>query len=314
MNTSTLRIAHGVQALTICATRESVPHGVRFGFLVGNGLACRARRWSTPACGCQTLRKSASAAIETIAATTSTSHGPWKFETRNCGTANDNAGDQDRRPDLQHPPEAGERPDQPERHEHREERQLAADHRTQLVDVEPGHRCEHDHRRAQRTERDRRGVRDQRQPRGGERLEAEPHQDRRRDGDRRAEARGAFEERAEAERDQQQLQAAIRRDAGDALLQHVEQPDVVGQVIHEDDVEHDPADRQQPEQRAEDGATFRPSPRACRMQRPRPTSATIRPRIAAQCALTWKKARLPSSTTIGSAATSVETTALPNGS
>ena len=33
------------------------------------------------------MPESATAAIETIAAMMSTSHGPWKFETRNCGTA-----------------------------------------------------------------------------------------------------------------------------------------------------------------------------------------------------------------------------------
>ena len=43
-------------------------------------------------------------------------------------------------------------------------------------------------------------------------------------------------------------------------------------------------------------------------------SATMRPRIAAQCALTWKKARLPSNTRIGSAATIVDRYALPSGS
>ena len=37
--------------------------------------------------GCQKRRNTTRQAIETIAATTSTSHGPWKFETRNCGTA-----------------------------------------------------------------------------------------------------------------------------------------------------------------------------------------------------------------------------------
>ncbi len=42
-------------------------------------------------------------------------------------------------------------------------------------------------------------------------------------------------------------------------------------------------------------------------------SATIRPKMAAQCALMWKNARLPSST-IGSAATSVDSHALFNGS
>ena len=37
--------------------------------------------------GCQKRRNTTRQAIDTIAATTSTSHGPWKFETRNCGTA-----------------------------------------------------------------------------------------------------------------------------------------------------------------------------------------------------------------------------------
>ena len=37
--------------------------------------------------GCQNFRNNASAPIEQIAAVTSTNHGPWKFETRNCGIA-----------------------------------------------------------------------------------------------------------------------------------------------------------------------------------------------------------------------------------
>src|SRR5688500_8624071 len=39
--------------------------------------------------GCQTFRKNTTAPSDTIDDTTSTSHGPWKFEMRNCGTAND---------------------------------------------------------------------------------------------------------------------------------------------------------------------------------------------------------------------------------
>jgi hypothetical protein len=35
---------------------------------------------------------------------------------------------------------------------------------------------------------------------------------------------------------QQELQAAVGRDAGDALLQHIEQPDLAGQLIHKNDV------------------------------------------------------------------------------
>jgi hypothetical protein len=37
--------------------------------------------------GCQIFRKVIRATMETIAAMTSTSQGPWKLETRNCGTA-----------------------------------------------------------------------------------------------------------------------------------------------------------------------------------------------------------------------------------
>src|SRR6185437_775147 len=37
--------------------------------------------------GCQNFRNNASAPMEQIAAVTSTNHGPWKFETRNCGIA-----------------------------------------------------------------------------------------------------------------------------------------------------------------------------------------------------------------------------------
>ena len=43
---------------------------------------------SQPSRGCQTRRKSTSAAIEAIEATTSTSHGPCRLETRNCSAAN----------------------------------------------------------------------------------------------------------------------------------------------------------------------------------------------------------------------------------
>ena len=84
--------------------------------------------------------------------------------------------------------------------------------------------------------------------RSGERLESQTHQDGRSHGDRRAESGRALEERAEAERNQQQLQPAIVRNAGDALLQDLEQPGVGGELVHEDHVEDDPADRQQPEE------------------------------------------------------------------
>ena len=91
----------------------------------------------------------------------------------------------------------------------REERQLPADHRAQVEQVESGHALQRDDRRAERAERDRRGVGDERQPRRRQRREAQPDQHRAGHGDRRAESRRALEERAEAERDEQELQPAV---------------------------------------------------------------------------------------------------------
>ena len=155
------------------------------------------------------------------------------------------AADQDRRPDLQHAAEAGEDPDQPERHDQREERQLPADHRAEQVRIEAGHAREAGDRRAERAVGDRRGIGDQRQPRRGQRREAETDQDRARHRDRRAEARGALEEGAEGKRDQQQLQPPVGGDAADRLLQRLESALLHGQPVEENNVEDDPADREE---------------------------------------------------------------------
>src|SRR5688572_4649617 len=58
----------------------------RAGFAGADASAASPSSRQTDA-GFQTLRNAASAAIDATAATTSTSHGPWKLETRNCGTA-----------------------------------------------------------------------------------------------------------------------------------------------------------------------------------------------------------------------------------
>ena len=163
-------------------------------------------------------------------------------------------GDQDRRPDFLHSFEAGKRPDQPERHQDGEERQLTADHRRQVQQIEARDCGKRDDRRAERAVGNRCSVGDQRQAGRGERRETEPNENCRGDGHRSAEARGAFKERAEAERDQQQLQAAIRRDVGDRVPKYLERTALFGQPVQEDDVENDPADRQESEQRAIDGS------------------------------------------------------------
>ena len=162
------------------------------------------------------------------------------------------AGDQDRRPHILHALPAGEGPDQPERHDQREERQLPSDHRTEQERIDAGDARQSCDRCAERAVGDRRRVGDQRESGGGKRREAEPDQDRAGHGDRCAEARGAFEECAEAERDQQQLQAAILGDAADRGLQRSEHTFLHRQPVEEDDVEHDPADREKARHRAED--------------------------------------------------------------
>src|SRR5690348_21474 len=86
MNTSTLRIAHGVHALMTCARVNPCLTAIAL-----------ASSWLTPSpsrvalvhtvAGRQIFRNAASAAIEHTDATTSTSHGPWKFDMRNWGAA-----------------------------------------------------------------------------------------------------------------------------------------------------------------------------------------------------------------------------------
>ena len=79
----------------------------------------------------------------------------------------------------------------------------------------------------------------------GEKPEARQH--RGRDGDRRAEARRAFDERAERERDQHRLQAPVRREAADRVLDDLEVAGLERDAIQHDGPEDDPADRQQAE-------------------------------------------------------------------
>src|ERR1700686_1737047 len=76
--TSTLKTSHGTQALTTVAVLWPwVPR------------ASRAPSCSKPQIrlGCHFIKKRINAAIETTAATTSTSQGPWKFDTKHCGVA-----------------------------------------------------------------------------------------------------------------------------------------------------------------------------------------------------------------------------------
>ena len=157
------------------------------------------------------------------------------------------AGGEAGRPDLDHAAPADLRGDQPERDDEREDRQLAADHRAELVQIEPRERSHGDERNAERSERDRRGIADQRELGGFERLEAEPDHQPAADRHRRAEAGRALDEGAERERDHQRLDAAVARDAGDLLLQDDELARFNRELVDEDRVHDQPADREQAE-------------------------------------------------------------------
>src|SRR5580698_9670915 len=78
-NTSTLKTAHGTHAFTTSPVRcPWVP-------LAARSASCPSRPQIL--FGCHTRSSIVTAAIEQTDAVTSTSHGPWKFETKNCGIA-----------------------------------------------------------------------------------------------------------------------------------------------------------------------------------------------------------------------------------
>ncbi len=94
MNTNTVRMTHGNHACTrvilpLVAVVVSRASAAASGST--RELSSRLRRAVEVqiVLGFHTFRNSVSVPIDTSAAITSTSHGPWKFDTRNCGIAND---------------------------------------------------------------------------------------------------------------------------------------------------------------------------------------------------------------------------------
>ena len=78
-------------------------------------------------------------------------------------------------------------------------------------------------------------------------------QDGGRHGHRCAETGCALEEGTEGKGNQQQLDAAVFGDAGNRVLQDLEAAVLLGQLVQEDDVEHDPANGQQAGEAAQHG-------------------------------------------------------------
>ena len=180
-NTHTESTIHGIQPMNASAAEcflnaAAAPTDLR---LAAAGAAVRSSAKRHSSLGCQTLRNRYVTMMQDAAATMSTRFGPWKLDMKNCGIAKESPGDEAGGPDAEHAAEPGHRPDEPERHDHREERQLPAGHRRERHLVQAGHLGERDDGRAERAVGDRGGVADQREAGGGERLEAEADQHRR---------------------------------------------------------------------------------------------------------------------------------------
>ena len=156
-----------------------------------------------------------------------------------------NSCDRDRRPYFDHPVPAGKCAHQPERHQNTKRGQNSSRHRAQRNLAETSDLGESDDRGAQCAEGYWRCVCDQRQAGSLQRSESEPDQQSRSHRHGRAEAGRALKECSKAEGDEEQLQATILRDAGQAVLQDVELSGFNRELVHKNNVQHDPADREE---------------------------------------------------------------------
>ncbi len=149
------------------------------------------------------------------------------------------------RPDFFHAFVTGIGPDQPEGHEHGEEREDASDLGAEGDLAISSNGGEGDDGSSERAVGDWRCVGDQRQARCLQRFETQADENGRGDGDGCAKSGCAFEECAEGKSDEEELQAAVLSYAGHALLQHLEAAGGAGHAVKKDDVENDPADGKQ---------------------------------------------------------------------
>ena len=158
------------------------------------------------------------------------------------GEGEGEAGDEDGRPDFEHGAEAGIGPDQPEGNHHAEEGQDDGDGFGEGEEVETGDAVQGDDGNAEGAEGHGSGVGEQRESGGLKGTEAEADEDGSADGDGSAEAGGAFKEGAEGEGDEEELQAAVVGDVGEAFLEGDELAGLDREVVEKDDGENDPAD------------------------------------------------------------------------
>ena len=130
-------------------------------------------------------------------------------------------------------------------------------------EIESGDAVERNDGSAESTEGYGGGVGEERETGGVQGAEAEADEDGSADGDGSAEARSAFKERAEGKGDEEQLEAAVVGDVGEAFLQCDEGAGFDGEVVEEDDGEDDPADGEEAVSSAIGGRCEARGGRAC---------------------------------------------------
>ena len=149
------------------------------------------------------------------------------------------------RPYLTHAAQTIHHEHQPERHQQRQQRQLAARHGADQERVDARHLARHDDGDAHGAEGHGCRVGDQAQARRVQRVEAQAHQQCRGDGHGRAETGRPFQEGAEGKADQQHLQALVVRDRQHGGADDVDLPRLDDNFIQEDGRDDDPGDRPQ---------------------------------------------------------------------
>src|SRR5215469_13147107 len=153
--------------------------------------------------------------------------------------------DEKGRPHLEHCAEAGEGTGEPEGDDEAEGCDDAGGDAAEEERVESGYSVERDNRKSKRPEGDGCRVGEQSETCGFERVEAEADEEGPADGDGGSEAGGTFKEGPEAKGDEHKLEAAVGRDAEEAVLQKRESARASNEVIHEEHGEDDPADRKE---------------------------------------------------------------------
>src|SRR5262245_34448079 len=157
-----------------------------------------------------------------------------KVAYQELGNCERKSGNQTRWPDLPHAFSAGHGPNQPERDNQREDRQLPPNHRTQGVQRKASYTCQSNDRCTKSAKRHRRRIADERKARGRQRSETQADQHGRTNSHRSAESGGALDKGSEAKSNKQCLNTAVTGQPGNGLFYHLKFSSHDRQVVGKD--------------------------------------------------------------------------------